>query len=389
MELKLRLTRQDLLALAKSQGGWRLSLYLPLNKAGRLGNQASRLLKELRSRSRKAAAEQGLTSDEIGELLEPVNRILEGADFGPIQGDGLVLFCARDSSVAFSLPFVPPALAEIDRQYRLDLLLPLVLEDDRFYLLDLSLNAIRLWEGNRYSLGELGLEGVETSLKEAFHWEDSQFPSLAHSLAPPGGKGGRGISQYYSHGGGDDKDLKRDILSFFRRIDKSLQSRIDPQVPLILAGVEYLLPLFREANTHANLLGEGVTGSPDSFTPKVLHAKAWACLGTSFLGKRNATLARYREGLVSGRTASGISDVLPCAYQGRISHLFLRKGYRPWGAYDAALGKVTLFDSPGPESLDLCNLTCIRTFLTDGQIFLLDAPEMPADGQDIAALCRF
>ena len=44
--------------------------------------------------------------------------------------------------------------------------------------------------------------------------------------------------------------------------------------PLVLAGVDYLFPIYREANTYPHLLDKGITGSPEELTIKDLHRQS-------------------------------------------------------------------------------------------------------------------
>ena len=52
------------------------------------------------------------------------------------------------------------------------------------------------------------------------------------------------------------------LTNFFRRIDKKLHKRVvGKKTPLILAGVDYLLPLYRKINTYPYLRKEELKGS--------------------------------------------------------------------------------------------------------------------------------
>jgi len=43
------------------------------------------------------------------------------------------------------------------------------------------------------------------------------------------------------------------------------------KAPLVLAGVEYLFPIYQEANTYPDLVEEGITGNPENLKPEELH----------------------------------------------------------------------------------------------------------------------
>lgn len=81
-------------------------------------------------------------------------------------------------------------------------------------------------------------------------------------------------------------------------------------------------------------------------------------------------------------------NVLPAAAQGRISHLFIRKGWRQWGRFEATDHNVFLDDGPGPGNEELTNLACIQVLLGGAKVYTLEAGELP-EKADIAALCRY
>ena len=68
-------------------------------------------------------------------------------------------------------------------------------------------------------------------------------------------KGGAGI--FHGHDIADDE--KTNILRFFHSVNEGLNALIeDKTIPMILAGVDYLLPIYREASTYQNVLKDGV-----------------------------------------------------------------------------------------------------------------------------------
>lgn len=44
----------------------------------------------------------------------------------------------------------------------------------------------------------------------------------------------------------------------------------EQQALLILAGVDYLLPIYRKVSEYANIMQEGITGSPEHLRPEEL-----------------------------------------------------------------------------------------------------------------------
>jgi len=157
----------------------------------------------------------------------------------------------------------------------------------------------------------------------------------------------------------------------------------------MLTGVEYLLPLYREASTHPRLMDQAIPGNPESNWDAVeLHAKAWKAYREARDQEKANLLRSLRERLATSRAATGLRAVLPAAAQGRVSHLFVRKGWRQWGRFDASEHRLELHDAPGTDNEDLVNLACVHALLGGAKVYSLEAGELP-EKADIAALCRY
>lgn len=397
LELKSRFTREDLRELLAAEDGWRLSLFMPLARSGRDVRQAPILLKDLRARAAQALAARNAPQEAREEILAAVDQVLHGTETSIIQGEGLAIFSSAHFAASYLVPITPDASVTVDRRFRLDPILPLLFQDNRFYLLTLGVKSVALYEGDRGALREVSLEGVPTSLQEALQLDDDHLPFGALSSPGTRNKGGFQTNGaiYHGHGGArqDSKDPKLDILRFFQVLDPRLRSRMpDTSRPLLLAGVDSLLPVFRAACTHPRILDAALPAHLEKLSAwNELHAQAWALFERESKAERDAILARFRERLATRETASGITDVVPMADQGRVSHLFIHRGYQARGAYEPDTGKVFL--SPprqeGEEDLvDLVALAAVQTMMGNGKVYILEAAEMPA-GSDIAALCRY
>ncbi len=373
LAIKSGFTRDDLRHIAEDGGGLRLSLYMPLHRTGREVRQAPILLKELRGRAAAGLEAKGCPPDLANTLLAPANQILEDTDLTVLQGEGLAVLSARGYSASFLLPFAPPSMIEIGKRFLIDPLLPMLFEDGRFHVLSLSLNAVRLYQADRLRLREVALDGMATNMREALQMEDEGETVGFHSASPPGGR-----------------DRRRDILDFFRQIDRGLRARLGgSDQGLLLSGVESLLPLYREANTHPRLLDQAIPGTPGAGKEASdLHAQAWKAYREARDGEKDQVLRLYRERLATPRALSGLRNVLPAAAQGRISHLFIRKGWRQWGRFETEEQRVSLDDGPADGNEDLANLACVHALLGGAKVYPIEGGELP-EKAEVAALCRY
>jgi hypothetical protein len=356
------LTKARIADLAALQDGWCLSLYLPLRRAGPEGRQARQavlLLKDLDARARRELALRSASPREIETLLEPVENLLACPELPHLQGEGLALFSSRAGVACYLLPDPPEPLAEVDRAFRVDGLVPALIEEEPFLLLSLDLHAARLWEGNRLFLREIPLNGLH-----------------AHAPSTP-------VFE------------KHDAEEYCRRAERAVRERLRGcNLPLLLAGAYPLHALFRKVSAHPRLVDVPQGGSDRGAPLEALHGRAWASLKALRRAETRALLEEFRNGLSSWRTAAGIADVLPCSYDGSVSHLFLRKGYEEWGFFDPDTGKVTVDPARMAGSRNLASLACLNTLLDGGRVHVVDgaecagSPDSPA-ATGVAALCRY
>ncbi len=77
------------------------------------------------------------------------------------------------------------------------------------------------------------------------------------------GKGSEGF-----HGQYEETQVDKEMLTqFFRRIDHKLHDALkDTSIPLVIAGVDYLLPLYRQVSTYPHLLLEEIQGNLEHAT---------------------------------------------------------------------------------------------------------------------------
>jgi hypothetical protein len=157
---------------------------------------------------------------------------------------------------------------------------------------------------------------------------------------------------------------------------------------LVLAGVDYYFPLYREANSYPHLVDEGITGSPDLADPRELHSQAWRIVEPMFRESREKALSRYQDLKGTGRTADDIKEIVPAGFYGRVDTLFLSQGAQLWGVSDPASGVIEIHKEQTARNEDLLDLAAVQTLLNGGATFLLGPEEMP-DGKDAAAILRY
>ncbi|HKP95764.1 MAG TPA: hypothetical protein VJ385_08405 [Fibrobacteria bacterium] len=381
-----RLDEKDIAFLTQTGPSLKLSLYFPFDKTWREPLAEKVLLKDLRRNAAYALQRRGTLSGGIEAILAPVDTLLADTQAFRYEGEGLALFSDGENALAVLLPKAPAPGAQIDLRFRLDGILTQVFGRDRFYLLSLSQQAVKLWDCDGVSIRAVSLEGLETDIRKTPHFQESEYQAVFHS-STASGHGHN--SSYAGIGLADGRRLKKEIEVFFRAIDHGIRSRLTAKrQPMVLAGVGFLLPIYRTVNTYAGLFAADLPGNPESSgTSEHLHQRANALLQTAEILERNHALGTYIGNLTRARSCAGYTDLVPCAVQGRLSHLFVAQGVPQWGDFEEADGRTTLFDGYRDGAVDLANMACVNAIRNHAKAYAVPAGEMPA-GAPIAGLYR-
>lgn len=387
--LKTRLEAADKEFLASAGSGLRLSLYLPFAKSRREPREDMILLRDLRREARAALGNHFASPFDTESLLSPIDSLLSEPASERLAGQGLALFVADGKSLALLLPYAPAASVQVDRLFRLQGILPQLFGRDRFYLLKLSQHDIRLWDCDGLDMRAIPLTGLHTDIRDTPHFGNAQRQVSLHTNSSGHHGLGHGDVARSGAGPGDGKDAKAEIETFFRQIDHGIQARLpDPGLPMLLAGVDYLAPIFRRVNTYKHLAEAVLPGNPDSLgSPEDLHARANALMAERERAERNQAMGLFVENLARARTCSGYPDTVPCAVQGRLTHLFVENGRPGWGSYESENGRTALWDAYKDGAIDLANLACIHAYHGRARIYAFAPGELPG-GAGIAGLYR-
>jgi hypothetical protein len=380
------LTQDDLKSLAEKRGRLCISIYMPTHRAEAQIQGDPLRLKNLLNRVEGRLQQSGLSPRAMHALLKPAQQLLADGIFWQHQGDGLAIFLAGGVFYRYCLPLAFDELLVVAGRFHLKPLLPLVSGNGRFYVLALSQNSARLLEATRYTVEEVELAGIPTSLAEALQYEDPERQLQHHAGAPTG----RGVSAlFHGHGVGAGDMEKENILRYFHQLDKGLRKFLrDEKAPLVLAGVEYLLPLYEQANSYPNLMDEGIRGNPDSCSARELHENAWPIVQPYFDKAREAHMAEYNRLAGRSDTSADLTAILLAAHYGRIKVLFVPLDARQWGTFDPVTSTLTLHPAAEPGDEELLDLAAVQTLMYGGTVYVVGPDQMP-DGTSLAAIFRY
>ncbi|HEX2254329.1 MAG TPA: hypothetical protein VHQ65_13745 [Thermoanaerobaculia bacterium] len=384
-----RMTKDDLQSLLTSAGGPHVSIFLPTVRAGQETQQNPIRLKNLLRDAQKRLQERGIDDDAAGNLLAPARRLLDDHDFWQHQEDGLALFVANGDLRTYRLPVRFHELAAVEDRFHLKSLFPLFNLEGHFYVLALAINSVRLLEGTRYEVREVDLRDVPKSLADALGYE-LEGEGLRLHLASRNASGAPPDAVFHGQSAGEE-DHKDEIRKFFSLLDRGVQEYLSgDNAPLVLAGVDYLLPIYRDASGYSNVCKDGVVGNPEMLSSEELHRKAWSLVEEHFRAERRSAAERFGDLAGTGRASNQLDEVLPAAIDGRVDTLFVPRGVRAWGRFGEADRRVERHDEQRSDSEDLLDRAAGQTFLNGGRVFAVAPEEVPGDnGDPVAAIYRW
>lgn len=385
-----RLSQKEIKRLLEQHKGPCVSIFLPTSRGGLESQQDKlRLRHQIRDSENRLLLEN-LRSTDVEKLLEPFNALLENGIFWLHTSDGLAIFRTSGMFRSYRLPYRFQEQVVVSDHFYLKPLLPLLACGGRFYLLALSQNAMRLLEGTRFSIQELELpETVPVNLAEAFTYEEAvnEVSYYSRSSGAFVGKGGRKAAIFYGHEVGHDES-KDHLLRYFQHIDRGLHELLqDESAPLVLAGVEYLFPIYQQANTYPYLLHQGVPGNPDKLISDELHARALEVVEPYFLQVQARSAAQYRENVGTARTSNAIREIMPAAYYGQIGVLFVAIDLEVWEHFDPARNIVHVHKEARFKDHDLLDEAATQTLIHRGSVYAVEHVQVP-DESPVAAVFR-
>jgi hypothetical protein len=377
-------TRDDLKNLLEHHDAACLSIFMP---TGADSQAALIRFRNLLREAEQRLLASGLRVPDVKSFLEPLEDLLTDSLFWREQSRGLAVFHSEEFFQPYHLHLNFAELVNVSGRFHIKPLLPLLSGDGRFYVLALSQNAIRLLEGTRQHIAEVELGHMPTSLGEAL--KEEVVEKQVQFRTGTGRLGSKGRGNTPSIGGGAEEEDKERILRYFRQVEKGLQEVLrNEQAPLVLAGVDYLHPLYRQVNTYPYLVEGSVMGNPDTLKPAELHARAWVNAQLVFMKEQEEAIARYNQLTNTERASDQIDVIVPAAYYGRVETLMVDCSVAQWGCFNPETSSIVLHDKLEPGDEDLIDLAAAHTILNSGDVYALQVNAMPGKSA-VAAVFRY
>ncbi len=382
------LTIKDLEELINVDQDLFISIYLPTIRAGGADIKQNPIrFKQLLRIAEDKLFSMGLRKAEVDDILEPGRRLLDETRFWQNQGDGLALFIYSGEVKYYRLPLEFKESITVSNKLYLKPLLPLLSGNGQFYIMALSKNEVRLFGCTRQSVKEIEFEDAPRSM---FDMQVDDDPNYHDPIRVANVSGGSDLMyNKVTQGGAIENEYeKNELTKYFRAIDAALVAmHVGEKIPLILAGVEYLIPIYREKSNYPYITEEFIRGNPELISGEQLHEKAWALVEPIFTKGEQVAEEKFKQflGQNNDMTLTSLEKIIPAAFNGQIESLFIDNEIDQWGKFDHDTNKLMLNEEQGMGDIDLMEYVSILTLSRGGKVY---TDKVPNDGE-LAAVLRY
>ncbi|MFC3415912.1 baeRF7 domain-containing protein [Algoriphagus hitonicola] len=382
--------KQDFLDLTKIESNPVISIFLPTSRQSSDGYredmiQLKNQLKEIKSKLQEI---WNMEKKQIDKLLNPAHELLDNFEFWQHNSDMLTLYIYEDEMKSIRLPLSLEKASHFIGERPLTFpLIPAINGNGQFYILLLNLDKIHLYCATRDVIQEIILDSEEVAL--SYTAEEEIDENQAH-LQGKGGVGNAG-AMFHGHAGGSDEEKKVTILNYFHRMSSMLEPKLNQNpLPLFLAGVDYLIPLYRQASNYGNLQEGHISGS---FSPKdqmEIHQNAWELASDLFRKDEDKRFQEFEAKKAERLAIDNDPDTLiKMALTGAVDTLFVNPNHKHlWGKFSPQDHKTTLFDTQKKGAHCLFDLASQKVIETGGKVFHAVPEDFP-ENQYIKGILRY
>jgi len=195
------------------------------------------------------------------------------------------------------------------------------------------------------------------------------------------------------HGQGAGKDQKNiDLKKYFQEVDKGLMEMLhDERAPLIIAAVDYLVPMYREVSNYSNIVNFNISGNPENDDPVLLHEKAMTLLADTFAAERTEKEETFGSLIAEEKASYSFLHVVKAAQEGRVDTLFVDKDtFATWGVHQHETDHtVKLEDAQSESNTCLLNYAAVQTWKNGGKVYNVPRDEFPNMSSTVNAVYRY
>ena len=368
-----------------------VSIFMPTHRQGRDTRQDPTHLKNLLREAEDKLVAQGMRPTEARDLLEPARLYLDDLNFWQFNDQGLAIFLGNGFFRSYKLPVEVDDVCFVGERFEIKPLLPL-LEGKLFYVLALSLNDARLLECTAHGCQVLPLPNdVATSRVQAVGGpEDKEFQLHRNDGGRASGSGG--ISQLGGvHSNSEDIQDKQveDDKFYFRQLDDGVRRAMnDVDAPVVIAGVDKKVSMYRETSHLKHIAAEHIQGNPEHVENSVLHDKAMCLLEQVWHAEFARLQEQFGNATGQGLASNDVQEIVKETATGRVGILFVSPRATFYGKFDEEFLAFAPADADDPDAEDLIDRATVNALRTGAQVVVCEPEQVPGN-HEMGAIYRY
>ncbi len=387
-ELPALLSKESFAELANFQNEYCISVYMGTTASSSVEANKQKDFIGFKNKLQQVTAmlrEKDLDQVRIDSLLKPGYDLLRDETFWTELREGLAVFVADDYFRYIRLPASPRDEILINSSFYLAPLIPVMTSRDYFYVLVLSKKQAKLYRANEFGMQFMPVEGMPRGVEDVVHFEQKDDQDLYRTDS-----NGAGAGASYHGAGTGRPDEKANLAMYFDDVDETLWKEVLNQetVPLLLAGVEYLIPIYRQVAKYKPIWDEALTGSREHEDINALYQEARMKMEPYFQERITKALNTYGNQSATQLTSSIPEDIIPAAHYGRVAQLFALKDEHIWGTFDVMNNALTMHATQEEGDECLVDKAVIKVLLNGGEVFIVPEDQMPTRSK-LAAVMRY
>ena len=327
-------------------------------------------------------AKHAIQPATLEDLLAPIYDLAAAVHANRLWAHALILFRSPSIFRYYLLHGHFEEVQEAGDRFQIRPLLQTLAHETRFYMLALSRKRTRLLDCTQHQAKPIDTDAFPTNLELWLNNRQPDHVRANRSTAGPSVGKMKGVVS----GSNADRDRENQYQAhFFKEVDRGVNTFLGSQpAPLVLAGVEEEMALYRRVNTYRPILDEGVRGSPDGVPDRTLHDRAMEVVAHDFVEPLRKAIAEVRESANTPRGSSDPDTVIQASFQGRVMDLLIDAESERWGSFDPETQTV----DTGNRREELLNAAALEALRQGGQAFVLNHADMPVQSA-AAAVFRF
>ncbi len=373
-----RFLKNDLTNLLSHESELCISIFVPTQKVGNEAQQGRIRLKNMLEDISHELKKKNYKSEKIQEILKPAKDFVDDIPFWSHQSKSLAIFISPDAFFYYQLPIDVDEMMMINHRFYIKPLIRMMNAIDQAYVIGVSQKDVKVFHWTTYGIEDVTPDDFPKNI-----WDELGYDTPERHLQNNGGI--KGVKGFHGHGGIEENE-RANLFQFFRKIDHSMNElNQDLEIPLIFIGVQYLFPIYKEANTKLHLLDNFIEGNPDEFTHDIIHKKVEELLRPYFEERLQKAYHKFNTNQSSDKVLTELKEIAVASYFKKVDQLFIPKKKVRWGKVNITDTEVDIHFEHQNADEDIYDFAVYHTLINGGQVFELQASDVIEAG----AVVRF